>query len=426
MGRRTAEPRLLLYPIGERGHPRRRPGSSPRAALFVGVADKAEWCEPFVALVMRRLDAPYRLFLRIREIEARPPDHVLAELLWAAVPGAGGVIGADHVVEDLLAIQRDHRLKALLRHQIDGLAAGNRHPDLNRQVLGARHHGDFFEVVAAIGDRRRAFEVLALVTKRLLVKALQQEVETFFENRAVGVRVEQWRAESLHLAGVVAAADAHDDPTVGDDVGHCVVFGEPDRVPHRQYVEGAAEFKAPGLRGKPQPELDQIRQAFVAFPLEMVLGGPKAVIAELVHQPGDIARGPERLAQALVRVATIVRRRAVQADIVELDLADIERMEPFDHFATNPPSPSAGSPRRPRPACRARPDARHQGSSESRCVRRSPRRSGRHSCAARCGPRHPRSTGSALRSMAAAFLAWYCRAARKRAPRLHLRAPARS
>ena len=103
-------------------------------------------------------------------------------------------------------------------------------------------------------------------------------------------------AERFHLARVVAAPDAHDDPAVGHDIRHCVVLGEADRVPHRQNVEGAAEFELPRLRREPQPELDQIREALVAFALEMVLGTPEAVIAELVHQPRDIARSREYLA----------------------------------------------------------------------------------------------------------------------------------
>src|SRR6516162_5414518 len=426
MRRRSAKPRLLLHPVGQRGHARWRSGSAPGPALFVGVADKAERGKPLVTLVMRRLEAADRLLLGVSKVDAGTPDHVLAQLFRPSVPGAGGVIGAHDVVEDLLAVQGNHRLEALFRHQADGLTTGDRHPDLDRQVLGPRHHGDFFELVSAIGNRRRALEILAFEVKRLLVEAFQQKIEPLLKNRAVGFGVKQRGTEGLHFAGVIAAPDTHDDPAIGHDVGHCVVFGEPDRVPHRQNVEGAAEFETPGLGGEPKPELDQVRQALVAFALEMVLGGPKAVVTELVHQPSDIARGPEYLAQALIRVAAVVRRRAVAADIIELDLTDIERMKPFDHVVTNPPSPSAGSPRRPRPACRAQPDAPHQGSSESLYVQRSPRRSGRHSCAARCGPRHPRSAGSTPRSMAAAFPAWYCRAARKRVPRLHWRAPARS
>src|SRR5690349_15583908 len=122
----------------------------------------------------------------------------------------------------------------------------------------------------------------------------------------------------------------------------------------------------------------------------MMLGGPEAVVAELVHQPGYVARGPEYLAQALVRITAIVRRRAV-----ECDLPDIEGVKAFDHVVTKPLSSSAGSPRRPRPAGRARPDVRRRVSWLSAYSRRSLPQSARHSGAARCGPRHPRSARSA-------------------------------
>src|SRR5262249_17048988 len=74
-------------------------------------------------------------------------------------------------------------------------------------------------------------------------------------------------------------------------------------------------------------------QALIAFALEMVLGGPKAVIAELVHQPRHVARRPEHLAQPLVRVPPVVRGRAVKTDIVERDLADIEAVKPSHHLS---------------------------------------------------------------------------------------------
>src|SRR6516162_6802859 len=231
--RRAAEPRFLLYPIGQRRDARRRAGSAPGAALLVGVADKPEWCEPFVALVMRWLDPAHRLCLRVGEIETGTPDHVFAELFRSAVAGAGGVIGAHDIVEDLFAVQCDYRLQALFGYQVDGLAAGDRHPDIDRQVLGTRYHRDFFELVAAIGDRRRAFEIFAFVMKGSLVETFQQEIEALLEYRPVGLGIEQRRAKGLHFPGVVAAADTHYYPAVGYDVSHRIIFGEPDRMPHR-------------------------------------------------------------------------------------------------------------------------------------------------------------------------------------------------
>ncbi len=178
--------------------------------------------------------------------------------------------------------------------------------------------------------------------ERLLVEALQQQLQPFLEDFAVGVGIEQRRAKGLDLAGVIAAADPHDHPAVGHDVGHRVVLGEPDGVPHRQDVERASQFKPLGLGRQPKAELDQVRQALVAFALEMMLGRPQRVIALLVHDPRHVAHRREDLGQALVRIPAIVRRGPVEPDIVELDLADIERVKPLDHGAVLPPSGDPG------------------------------------------------------------------------------------
>src|SRR6185295_6294283 len=129
--RGAAEPCLLRDALGERRDFGWRAGRAPGAALFVGVAHEAERREPFVALVVRGLDRAHRFGLTCAEADARTPDHVLAELLVAAMLLARLVVGADHVVEDLLAVERDHRLEAVLRHHVDGLAARDRHPDFH-------------------------------------------------------------------------------------------------------------------------------------------------------------------------------------------------------------------------------------------------------------------------------------------------------
>src|SRR5204862_4656844 len=74
---RAAEPGFLLHPLTQGRHCRGRAGGAPGAALLVGVANKTERREPFVALVMRRLEAADRLFLGVGEVVASTPDHVL-------------------------------------------------------------------------------------------------------------------------------------------------------------------------------------------------------------------------------------------------------------------------------------------------------------------------------------------------------------
>src|SRR5215475_13759049 len=70
----------------------------------------------------------------------------------------------------------------------------------------------------------------------------------------------------------------------------------------------------------------------------MVLGRPQHVVAEAIHELCHVARGGEGLPQAFRGIAPVVGGRAGAADIVELDLADIEHMEVFDHRAISPAS----------------------------------------------------------------------------------------
>src|SRR5579863_10434169 len=124
-------------------------------------------------------------------------------------------------------------------------------------------------------------------------------------------------------------------------------------MPHRQDVKRAAEFQALGLGGEPQPKLNQVRKDLVALALEMMLRRPQHVEAELVHELGDVAGGEEGLTQPLIGIAPIVGRSAVEPDIVELDLPDIENVKFLDHvFPTLPYSETAfaaesRTPRRP-------------------------------------------------------------------------------
>src|SRR5439155_22999912 len=89
--------------------------------------------------------------------------------------------------------------------------------------------------------------------------------------------------------------------------------------------------EATRLRGEPQREPDEVRKALVALALEVVLGRPERVVAEVVHELRDVARGEERLAQRLVAVAPGVGGGALEPDVLELDLTDIQDVEPFDH-----------------------------------------------------------------------------------------------
>src|SRR5204863_27594 len=52
----------------------------------------------------------------------------------------------------------------------------------------------------------------------------------------------------------------------------------------------------------------------------------------------------EHFGEALVRVAARVGRRARQADVLELDLTDVQGVKSFDHRAVHPPSTTSVCP----------------------------------------------------------------------------------
>src|SRR5260370_29039153 len=104
----------------------------------------------------------------------------------------------------------------------------------------------------------------------------------FISGWAGADRAATWRvAEYFTISS--ATADAHDHAAVRHDVGHRVVFSQPNGMPHRQNVEGATELQTLGLRGKSQAELHQVGQAFVALALEGVLARPQRGVSEFIH-----------------------------------------------------------------------------------------------------------------------------------------------
>ena len=163
------------------------------------------------------------------------------------------------------------------------------------------------------------------------MNALLEELELLLEQLAVRVLVEQRPAERLDLTGLVAAADAEDDASAGDDVRDREVLRQPQRMPGGQHVERAPELQPLRLRREPRIEQDEVREDLVALALEVVLGRPEAVEAELVHELGELLGRPVGLDQALVRIAPLVRGLPVTADVLELDVTDVQDGELRDH-----------------------------------------------------------------------------------------------
>jgi hypothetical protein len=72
-------------------------------------------------------------------------------------------------------------------------------------------------------------------------------------------------------------------PPAGQDVGHRVIFGEAQRMPHRHDVEAAADLDVLGDAAQAHRHHQHIEDQFGAFRLEMMLSHPEGIVAALVH-----------------------------------------------------------------------------------------------------------------------------------------------
>jgi len=93
---------------------------------------------------------------------------------------------------------------------------------------------------------------------------------------------------------MIAAADAEDDPAVGEDVGHRVIFRQAQRVPHRGDVEAAADIDVFRDMRQVQRHQQHVGNALGAFALEVMLGHPEGVVAEAIHLLRDRLCLPQR------------------------------------------------------------------------------------------------------------------------------------
>src|SRR5262245_22221299 len=104
-------------------------------------------------------------------------------------------------------------------------------------------------------------------------------------------------------------------------------------MPHRGDVETAADFEGLGKVRQVHGQQDVVGDAFGALTLEVMLGGPKAVIAESVHKSGHGLGLAERSGQVRVRIAPLVDGRAAVADVIEIGMTGKEAIKLGDHEA---------------------------------------------------------------------------------------------
>src|SRR5437867_12589004 len=164
-----------------------------------------------------------------------------------------------------------------------------------------------------------------------LVERLQDDLELLLEERAVRLGVEHGVAEALHLARVIAAPHTEDQAAARQDVRSRVVLGQPDRMPGRDDVEPAADLEPSRVVRDVNGQERDVRDALVALVLEMVLGQPQGLVAELVHRLRELERRVERLDHPLIGVAALVGRSARVPAVLQLDVSDVEGGEALDH-----------------------------------------------------------------------------------------------
>jgi hypothetical protein len=173
--------------------------------------------------------------------------------------------------------------------------------------------------------------VLALVAEAFVPERLEDDLDLLLEQLAVGLLVLHRRAEGLHLARVIAAADAEHRAALRQDVGDGVVLGQPQRVPHRRDVEAATDAQLLRRMRQMHRHHQQVRDALVAFVLEVVLGQPQRVPAHGVHPARHRFGLLEDRGELLVGIAPLVGRRRVLAHVAEVDMPGIDRRELVDH-----------------------------------------------------------------------------------------------
>jgi len=74
-----------------------------------------------------------------------------------------------------------------------------------------------------------------------------------------------------------------------------------------------------------------VRQALVAFVLEMVFGEPQRVVAAFVHHLGDRFGLVENRSELVVRITPVVRWCGILSVVGDVDVTGIHRHEFVDH-----------------------------------------------------------------------------------------------
>ena len=96
-------------------------------------------------------------------------------------------------------------------------------------------------------------------------------------------------------------------------------------------LKAQPNFSRLGLRCQVRAQHEEIWDALIALPLEVMLRQPEGIEALLIHLLGDPGSHVEALYQTFVGVTALVGGRPINADVLQLDVADVENGEMLDH-----------------------------------------------------------------------------------------------
>ena len=185
------------------------------------------------------------------------------------------------------------------------------------------------------GTRRWDRVVLSLMRKRRLVQRLEDDLHLLVKQPAIGLVVTERRVEHFDLPRVIPASYPEYHPPARHVVGHRVVFRKPQRVPHGSDIEPATELDPLRQVTQVHGEHENVRNALVTLPLEVVLSQPHRIETAVVESLGNSLCLLEYARQPFVREPTIVDRKSVEADVVQIDVSCEETPELGNHCDTS-------------------------------------------------------------------------------------------
>ena len=175
------------------------------------------------------------------------------------------------------------------------------------------------------------------MAERLVVERGEQQVDRFVGDLAVD-RVGRQRVrvveaadrhpaerQRLDLARHGAAPQAEPRPAAGEVVQRGEVLREPQRVPLADDVEHRTDPDVRRPLSQERADHQAVRDDLVALELEVVLGEPERVVAELVGQHTGVQHPAGGVHEVGLRVAPVGGSRAAVADrVAHLDRAEQE------------------------------------------------------------------------------------------------------